>query len=98
MQGWKGFAAAAVAVGVLATAPAAQAVTRELTFYGQVASLFDPGQFYGPDFSALADKSFTAVVSFDLPSAQTVTLPGGIAQVIRGGSQVSPCRRWCRAG
>ena len=86
MGAWKRLAVVAVVAGVVGAAGAASAGTRQMTFSGQVASLNDETHLFGPvAFGDLADKRFSAVFTFDLPSAGE-TKAGGV-DILAGGSQ-----------
>lgn len=89
MGGWMRWAVGAVVAGVVAAgaAGAASAATRQMTFSGQLVSLSDATHLFGPvALGDLADKSFSAVFTFDLPSAGE-TKAGG-ADILAGGSQI----------
>ena len=91
MQGLKRWTAAAAVIGTLAMgATAAQAASKEMTFRGEMVSLFDPTGLFGPTgFGDLADHSFTATFTYDLPSPGEVTL-GGVHIVVGGAQTFKP--------
>ena len=87
MRRLKSWAAAAAVMGALASAAPASAVTRVMTFSGQVASLDDETHLFAPtSFNDLTDKSFTATLTFNLPSSGRITTATG--DVVIGGSMV----------